>query len=142
MTYQSNGTTIINTNRVFANLAGYNTNVANLGNQVGSSTTNLNVNTGSCFVMNFTTDHTSAKTLAFTNIPAGECLEAVIFVTNSTGSGATPGALSIIASGWTVRSTDGQGWQKPLNGQQDAYSVFFFGPTSEMFVTYAMRNIS
>ena len=105
MTYQSNGTTIINTNRVFANLAGYNTNVANLGNQVGSSTTNLNVNTGSCFVMNFTTDHTSAKTLAFTNIPAGECLEAVIFVTNSTGSGATPGALSIIASGWTVRST-------------------------------------
>lgn len=140
MTYQANGTTLINTSRVFTNLTGVSTNVSDLGNQVGSSTTNLNLNTGNCFLINFTTDHTSTKTLTFTNVPS-QSLEAVIFVTSSTGSSSTPGSLIINASGWTVRTTDGVNFEKPINNQQDAYAVWFFGITNEMYVTYAMKDI-
>ena len=141
MSLQINGKTVLNTSRVFTGLNGYSTNVSNLGNQVGDGTTNMNLDNGSCFLINFTTAHTSTKTLAFTAIPSTS-FEAIIFVTSSTGDASAPGVLNITASGWTQRTTNGTGFYKPINGQQDAYVCWFFAPTLEFYVSYAMRNIS
>lgn len=139
MVYQINGTTVINQSRLLQNLIGYETSVVTLAGQSGSTTTSLDMNSGSCFVVTCTTNGSSTKTLSITNVPPGQT-EATVFIQN-TASG-TPGPLTFTCSGYTIRTSSGTTFTKPSQNQLDAYSLWFWNIGADLFITHSMRNIS